>query len=317
MRSTPRTIHVALTWIVMAAACGDDKGGDTTGSTGSTTSQEQTTTTDGTTGPDPTTGPTTGPTTDGTTGPDPTDGTTGPDPTDGTTGEPVDPAIYEQCKAYEADAAMVADAQCKCLVASGNFPDQAACLAEVGTEPAEADCTCMVYGKHPETKASLNCVAGPQKTFADCLAKAACDDPDAQGACFDAVYEAVLDCPETSDAFDLDVAIECSGEPAFTCGSGEQILESSKCDFQDDCMDGSDEVGCPNVFMCMNGAKIPEGFKCDGELDCCEGEPNCGDMSDEAGCPVFMCGSGETIPEIFKCDDFPDCMDDSDEKNCP
>ncbi len=318
MRLKPRTIHVALTTMLMVAACGDDKGGDTTGSTGTTGSQEQTTSTTGTTGPDPTTGPTTGPNpTDGTTGPDPTDGTTGPDPTDGTTGDPSDPAIYDMCKANDADAAMLAEAQCKCLVMSGSFPDQAACLAEFANDPAEAECTCMVYAKHPETKAVLECIAGPQKTFVDCFAMAGCDDPDAQNACFDAYFGVVLDCPEPSDATNMDLGFACYGEKPFMCGSGEQIFESSKCDFQDDCMDGSDEVGCPNVFMCMNGTKIPDDFKCDGQLDCCEGEPECRDMSDEAGCPTFMCGSGETIPEKLKCDGGPDCMDESDEKDCP
>ena len=37
------------------------------------------------------------------------------------------------------------------------------------------------------------------------------------------------------------------------CGSGEQIPESSKCDFSEDCMDGSDEKDCENAFICMNG----------------------------------------------------------------
>jgi len=82
-------------------------------------------------------------------------------------------------------------------------------------------------------------------------------------------------------------------------------------------MDGSDELGCENAVMCMNGSSIPIDLKCEGNLNCCGEQPDCRDMSDEAGCPVFMCMDGQTIPAKFKCDGADDCKDGSDEEDCP
>ena len=318
MRLNHRIIRVALTSAFVSstlAACGDDKGEDTSGSTGMATGPGQTTTTNpsGTTSDDPTTGPDTS----GTTGPDPTEGTTGPEPTSGTTGEPGDPAIYELCKANDADQATLVEAQCKCQVEAGDYPDLASCVADSDTMPEAQDCTCMVYAQNPETKATLECVSAPQKAFIDCLMKAGCADQPALEKCYEAYFTVVIECPSTSDAVNNQVSIECLGETPFMCGSGEQIPEFAKCDFSIDCMDGSDEKDCENAFMCMNGTLIPLEFKCDGFLDCCEGDPECRDMSDEAGCPVFMCMNGDTIPEQFKCNGFPECMDESDEVGCP
>ena len=304
MRLNHRIIRVALTSAFVSstfAACGDDKGEDSTGSTGSTGM---------TTGPGQTT--TTNPS--GTTSDDPT---TGPEPTSGTTGEPGDPAIYEQCKANNVDQVMLVEAQCKCEVEDGEYPDVASCVADSDTMPEAQDCICMVYAQNPETKESLDCVSTPQKAVVDCLMKAGCADEPAVEACYDAYFVAVSECPASSEAVNNQISLECLGESPFMCGSGEQIPESSKCDFSEDCMDGSDEKDCENAFMCMNGNVIPVDFKCDGFLDCCEGSPDCRDMSDEAGCPVFMCMNGDTVPEQAKCDGFPDCLDESDEKDCP
>ena len=303
MRPHQRPIHLALLSTLVAAACGDSSGVDTNGST----SQAQTTST----ASDP--GGTTDPTDTATTGPDLTGGTSD---TDGTTGAPIDSALYEQCKTNEAEAAIVADAQCKCLVAAGDFADQAACLVEYGTPPDLTECVCTVLGEHPDAKAHLDCAAGPQKTYAGCFTAAGCDD-DAQLACFDVFLAAVLACPDPPAAANNQVAIACYGQPPFVCASGEQVPDSYKCDLEADCSDGSDELGCDNVFMCANGTAIYLDYKCDGWLDCCEGDPECRDMSDEAGCPVFMCMSGEEIPEQWKCDGAPDCEDGSDELGCP
>jgi hypothetical protein len=325
MRLRQNATRIALTSALLIAACAD-KGSETT--TDSATTGQTDTNPDGTTGPDPTTG---------TTAPDPTTGTTDPEPT---TGDPVDP-VYEQCKANNADNNAVYDAICQCLVASGDFPDQASCLAEFGNGPEIDECTCMVYGKNPESKATLDCNSGPLGTFADCMATAGCEQ-DAQDACFSAYYDdAVQVCPDPPPAVQNGIAIECYGEAAFMCGSGEQVPEYYKCDFEPDCMDGSDEVDCPG-FMCKNGTLIPLEYECDGSPDCrdmsdeadcpivmcksgeeilekqkCDGVPNCMDESDEVDCPVFMCMDGGEIPESWKCDGVSNCMDESDEVDCP
>ncbi len=302
MKLTHRFQYLALLSALGLPACTDPKSDDTDASS---TMTPLTTTDNGTTAALPTTG---GDPTDGG-----TSGTTGPEPT---TGEDIDPALYDQCKDSDVDAAKLAETQCMCLVAADIFPDQDSCLAELGTSPEEADCSCMVYAKHPETKAVLDCVGPAQKTYADCIAQAGCDDAATQ-ACNSAYFDVVIECPEPAEGLNNQISVECLGETPFMCGSGEQVPESYKCDFESDCMDGSDEVGCDNAFMCMNGSVIMLDYKCDGFLDCCEGDPECRDMSDEDGCPVFMCTNGEVVPEQFKCNGDQDCEDGSDEENCP
>ena len=308
MRLKQSIVCVVFTAAFTVAACGDSSGENTT-SAGPTTGPEQTSSTTGvgdtTSGPQPTSGP------------EPTSGTTGPDPTDGTTGtNPEDPAVYEQCKADAAEAAKHTDVQCQCLVASGEFMDMASCVAAYG-EPAEvSECTCKVFGKNPETKDTLDCTNEPTATFYQCFAAAACDVA-AQDACGSAYFDGVFECPALSKGVQNEIAIECQGAPPFMCTSGEQVPEAYKCDFEEDCSDGSDEVGCMNGFQCTSGATIPLDYKCDGSLDCCEGDPECRDVSDEADCPVFMCKDGDTVPAQFKCNGEENCLDGSDEVGCP
>lgn len=109
---------------------------------------------------------------------------------------------------------------------------------------------------------------------------------------------------------------DCDGlESEFTCVSGEKIPLEWECDGEDDCKDGTDEVGCPEptFFECASGDEsIPEFYECDGGEDCEDG-------SDEVGCPepeVFACASGESIPAGFECSGEEECADGSDEVGC-
>ena len=81
---------------------------------------------------------------------------------------------------------------------------------------------------------------------------------------------------------DLVACMQNCPEDLFTCTNGEEISLSWKCDGEEDCADGSDEVGCPAVqyFICTNGEEIPRYYECDGEEDCEDG-------SDEVGCPNY------------------------------
>lgn len=72
-------------------------------------------------------------------------------------------------------------------------------------------------------------------------------------------------------------------------------------------------------FTCDNGRCVPLSYTCDYTNDC-------GDNSDEQGCPFptcnpateFTCANGRCISASFVCDGYNDCRDNatSDEINC-
>ncbi|KAK2108852.1 Low-density lipoprotein receptor- protein 2 [Saguinus oedipus] len=117
------------------------------------------------------------------------------------------------------------------------------------------------------------------------------------------------------------------GASSFTCSNGRCISEEWKCDTEDDCGDGSDEMEsvcalhtCSlTAFTCTNGRCVPYSYRCDYYNDC-------GDGSDEEGClfrdcnatTEFMCNNRRCIPREFVCNGVDNCHDNntSDEKNC-
>lgn len=323
------TISQVLRWMVPSLALvvgckGDEGGSSSTGTESTAGTTTAGTTTAGTTTDEPTTGVTGGM----------TSGSTG----EGTSGGPGGGA----CEAYNKTQVMVAERICTCAVEAGDFPDVQSCLEILTEPPADAMCRCDTLAAFPESDAAYQCVVDASPALVMCLEAAACGDQAAQMACFDAFEMVAGQCPEPSKQADGAVGLQCQGEPAFMCTSGEQVPEYFTCDMEMDCKDGSDEAKDKCIFTCTDGQEVPSYSKCDGVPDCmdmsdepsecyfmcmsgesvlkefvCDGFDDCMDGSDEVGDCTFMCGSGEEVPKAYVCDMEPDCMDGSDEANCP
>lgn len=238
-----------------------------------------------------------------------------------TTEDVGDSTLYNECVTISMNNKTKAETECQCAVDQGSYPDIPTCLADTftGIESWMSECTCQVYSEFPETKSGLDCIAISQSWLLDCLEGLTCkQDPTEVYACIGAYEDAVAMCvAPPKDALSQE-AIQCNMIPAAMCASGEAIPETWLCDYNGDCKDLSDELGCPASFMCMDGKEfIPGHYKCNGASDCA-------DASDEASCLAFKCDSGPEIPEKFRCDGLlsccggnPDCSDMSDETNCP
>uniref|UniRef100_A0A8C4Z273 Low density lipoprotein receptor class A domain containing 3 n=1 Tax=Gadus morhua TaxID=8049 RepID=A0A8C4Z273_GADMO len=120
---------------------------------------------------------------------------------------------------------------------------------------------------------------------------------------------------------------ECNIPGNFMCGDGRCVPGGWQCDGTPDCLDRSDEKGCPKVrskcaptfFACANGIFCIIGrFRCNGFADC-------PDRSDEDNCTAnplvcsesrFKCRNGRCVDRSFLCNSEDNCQDNSDEEDC-
>ncbi|XP_043980887.1 low-density lipoprotein receptor class A domain-containing protein 3 [Gambusia affinis] len=120
---------------------------------------------------------------------------------------------------------------------------------------------------------------------------------------------------------------ECNSPGNFMCGDGMCVPSDWQCNKVLNCVDGSDEKGCPKVkskcastfFTCANGVHCIIGrFRCNGFSDCPDGsdEKNCTGNPLVCSETRFKCRNGRCVDRSFLCNGQDNCMDNSDEESC-
>ncbi|KAM8939327.1 CD320 antigen [Pelodytes ibericus] len=110
----------------------------------------------------------------------------------------------------------------------------------------------------------------------------------------------------------------------FQCRDGECIPRLWRCDGDNDCPEGEDEVACPQETSC-SGFRCPDGrclaltWKCDGYSDCADGSDEDPQTCGNVTCPhdKFQCLNGQCLSSKLVCNGQNDCKDGSDEQGCP
>ncbi|ELT95551.1 hypothetical protein CAPTEDRAFT_222458 [Capitella teleta] len=112
-------------------------------------------------------------------------------------------------------------------------------------------------------------------------------------------------CQDGTCSNDRQNCVEDCSFAEFQCASGRRpcVQLSYKCDGDDDCDDGSDEIGCDcnsYEFKCLSGRLncVPISYKCDGASDCTDGsdEFGCATSSDSA---TSLLGVAVIVPVII------------------
>ncbi|XP_041132143.1 low-density lipoprotein receptor class A domain-containing protein 3-like isoform X1 [Polyodon spathula] len=120
---------------------------------------------------------------------------------------------------------------------------------------------------------------------------------------------------------------ECNIPGNFMCGDGKCVPGSLQCNGLPDCLDESDESGCPRV----KSRCAPTFFACASGMHCiigrfhCNGFEDCPDGSDEENCTAnhllcstarFHCKNGRCVDKSFLCNGQDNCQDNTDEEDC-
>ncbi len=108
-----------------------------------------------------------------------------------------------------------------------------------------------------------------------------------------------------------EAARACDEACAHHCDNGALVSAAAICDGVDECGDGSDERGCPS-FRCDDTTTVAALARCNGYSECSDG-------SDERACSnvcTTTWGDRRVMQAYWHCNGYEECEDGSDEVGC-